>query len=325
MSSRFLGRIFVCAFLSIPVLAQPAAANSASPTFRVPASALSSHVAVIAYGDQRFHNPADTTVADPRARLALVQAIANEKPDAIQTSGDLPYKGTDPADYDNFRTETKPWRDAHLRVYPALGNHELSGGVQTGVEAWWAAFPELKGMRWYSVALGDRLSLIQLDSTSDLTPGSKQIQWLRAQLASLPPSVDFVLITMHHPPVADVQTHLEVDHNPRPNEIALRDLLTQIAPGLHASIVVVAGHIHNYERAQVGGVTYLVSGGGGAHPYFVERTPNDLYQDPNFPNFHYVKFQLEGDQLKAIMFRIADPTANKLVWQEKDHFVIEKK
>jgi hypothetical protein len=28
---------------------------------------------------------------------------------------------------------------------------------------------------------------------------------------------------MHHPPVADIQTRLHVDHNPRPNEIALRD------------------------------------------------------------------------------------------------------
>jgi hypothetical protein len=28
---------------------------------------------------------------------------------------------------------------------------------------------------------------------------------------------------MHHPPVADIQAHFVVDHNPRPNEIAFRD------------------------------------------------------------------------------------------------------
>jgi hypothetical protein len=134
-----------------------------------------------------------------------------------------------------------------------------------------------------------------------------------------------VLITVHHPPVADVQLHLEVDHNPRPNEIALRDFLSQVAPSFHARIVVIAGHIHNYERAEVSGVTYLVSGGGGAHPYFVERTQQDLYQDPNFPNFHYVKFELDGNELKATMWRLADPTAPKPVWQEKDQFVIAKR
>jgi hypothetical protein len=145
------------------------------------------------------------------------------------------------------------------------------------------------------------------------------------QLAGMAPTVDFVLINLHHPPVADIQQHIEVDHNPRPNEIALRDFLSQTAPSFHASIVVVAGHIHNYERAQVDGVTYLVSGGGGAHPYFVERTKPDLYTDPNFPIFHYVKFVLDGKELKATMYKAEDPTATEITWQEKDHFTIAKK
>jgi 3',5'-cyclic AMP phosphodiesterase CpdA len=325
MRSRHLPQILLLSLVSLPLLAQPAPSTDASPTFRVAALALSSHIKVIAYGDQRFHDHLNFMIANPKARVALAEKIAQEKPDAVQMSGDVPYRGVDPDDYACYRNETKSWRDEHLRIYPALGNHELSGGADKGVEAWWSAFPELRGMRWYSVALGDRISLIQLDSNSDLTPGSKQILWLRAQLAALPPSVDFVMISLHHPPVADIQIHLHVDHNPRPNEIALRDFLSQTAPTLHAAIVVIAGHIHNYERAQLDGVTYLVSGGGGAEPYPVERTQQDLYQDPGFPNFHYVRFELEDDQLKATMFRLADPDAKKPVWQEKDHFVIRKK
>jgi hypothetical protein len=254
-----------------------------------------------------------------------VEKIAQEKPDAVQMSGDVPFRGTDPDDYQEFANETKPWRDAHLRIYPALGNHELSGGETKGVDAWWKAFPELQGMRWYSVALGNRIALIQLDSNSALTPGSKQIQWLRAQLTGLAPSVDFVMISLHHPPVADIQTEYHVDHNPRANEIALRDFIAQTEPTLHAAIIVIAGHIHNYERAEYKGVTYLVSGGGGAEPHKVTRTKGDLYQDPGFPNFHYVKFELEKDQLKATMYRLADPDASKLKWEEKDHFVIAMK
>jgi hypothetical protein len=325
MTSRLLLRVLLVSLVSLPLMAQQAPTPDGAPTFRVDAMALSSHVKVIAYGDQRFHDHSNFLIANPKARIALADKIAQEKPDAIQMSGDVPYKGTDPSDYDCFRSETKAWRDAHLRVYPALGNHELSGGEQKGVEGWWNAFPELRGMRWYSVALGDRIALIQLDSTSDLTPGSKQLNWLRAQLAALPASVDFVMISLHHPPVADIQTHLHVDHNPRPNEIALRNFLSQTEPGMHAAVVVIAGHIHNYERAQVDGITYLVSGGGGAEPYEVERTKQDLYQDTGFPNFHYVRFELEGDQLKATMFRLVDPNAKKLVWEEKDHFVIKKK
>ena len=33
-----------------------------------------------------------------------------------------------------------------------------------------------------------------------------------------------------------------------------------------ARIVVFSGHVHNYERHEHGGVTYFVSGGGGAPP-----------------------------------------------------------
>jgi len=50
--------------------------------------------------------------------------------------------------------------------------------------------------------------------------------------------------------------------------------------------VVIAGHIHNYERFERNGVVYLVSGGEGRRRYPVERTPADAYQDSSFPNYH---------------------------------------
>jgi hypothetical protein len=175
------------------------------------------------------------------------------------------------------------------------------------------------------VALGKRIYLIQLDSNSDLTPGSTQRAWLEDQIAHLEPSVDFVFVALHHPPVADIQEHIEVDHNPRPNEISLRDYLNGIAPATHAKFVVTAGHIHNYERFEQSGVVYLVSGGGVAKPYYVERTADDLYQDPNFPVFHYIEFILDGKEMKATMYRIADPKAAAVQWQAKDSFVVTAK
>ncbi len=66
------------------------------------------------------------------------------------------------------------------------------------------------------------------------------------QIEALPGSIDFVIVSLHHPPVADVQTHIEVDHNPRPNEIALRDYLSKAARKSHARFLVSTGHIHNY-------------------------------------------------------------------------------
>ena len=274
----------------------------------------------------RFTDPSNTKAANPDARRALVARIAAVHPDALILTGDVPYRGTVAADYDEYRRETKAWRDENLRLYPALGNHEFGGkGADNALEDWWGAFPALKDRRWYSVALGSRVYLICLDSDADLTPGSAQRAWLEDQIAHLSKKVDFVFVALHHPPVADIQTLLEVSHNPRPNEISLRNYLSQVAPHSHAQFIVTAGHIHNYERAEVDDVTYLVSGGGGAHPYPVERTPLDQYQATDFPNFHYILFQLAGRQLKGTMFRLGFPIAAPPEWQARDSFMIGAK
>jgi hypothetical protein len=339
MRLNFVASCFSVAILVIgaPVLASaqtpasPAATGSGllsqpGANFAVKDSELPQNFSIIVYGDMRFTDPTDTKDADPDARRALVAQIAEEHPDVLILTGDVPYRGTFAADYDEYRLETAAWRTENLRVYPALGNHEFGGkGPDDPLKGWWAAFPELKDRRWYSVALGSRVYLLCLDSDSDLTTGSGQRAWLEDQIAHLPKKVEFVFLAMHHPPVADIQTKLHVDHNPRPNEIALRDYLSQVAPRSHARFIVAAGHIHNYERTEVDGLTYLVSGGGGAHPYEVDRTPPDKYQATDFPNFHYILFHLDGRQLNATMFRLGYPMGAKPEWQARDSFVITAK
>ena len=300
--------------------------SQAGPTFRVADDKLKPPITFIAYGDMRFTDPTNTKATNPIIRKWLVQKIAEEAPAAIFLNGDVPLAGDVVNDYSVFHTETEPWRSAHTRVYPTLGNHEFHGSnPQQCLENWWNAFPEFRNRRWYSIQLGSSIYAINLDSDAKLLPGTDQNRWVSQQLENLPPSVEYVLISLHHPPVADVQTHLEVDHNPRPNEIALRDLLSSLAPRLHARIIVSAGHIHNYERNQKDDVVYLVSGGGGARPYFVERTPDDQYQSLLFPNYHYIKFVLEPHRLKATMHRVANPEQTPLTLEAKDSFEIPAK
>lgn len=302
------------------LLSQPGA------TFTVKDSALPSNLSLIVYGDMRFTHPEDIEDTNPAARRALVAKIADEHPDALVLTGDVPFRGRDVFDYQEFARETTAWQSEHLRVYPVLGNHELSGtGFQDPLKNWWRAFPELKDRRWYSVALGSRIWILALDSNSPLTPGSPERTWLDDQIAHLPPSVDFVFLALHHPLVADIQTRVHVDHNPRPNEISVRDDLTAIAPHTHAQFIVVSGHIHNYERFSVNGVTYLVSGGGGARPHDIDRTPADQYQSKQFPVFHYIAFRLEGTDLKATMIKLAFPIGRQPAWADADSFSIAAK
>lgn len=295
------------------------------PTFRINPGQLPDPLTLIAYGDQRFTDPSNTRQTNPRIRQWLVNQIAKEHPAAVIMNGDVPLNGYVANDYAVFEAETKAWRDLKLHVFPTLGNHEFHGDPQLALDNWWAAFPQMKNRRWYSAQLGSRIYLIALDTDTSLLPGSDQARWVEKQIDELPASIDFVIVTLHHPPVADVQQHIEVDHNPRPNEIALRDYLSKAARTSHASFLVSAGHIHNYERAVVDGVTYLVSGGGGAPPYYVERTPEDLYKSILFPNYHYVKLTLERDRLHAAMYRVENPEAENLTVELKDSFELVAK
>jgi hypothetical protein len=224
-----------------------------------------------------------------------------------------------------YRAETRAWRDKHMRIYPALGNHEFSGCLEPGcLDLWWNAFPSLRDRRWYSVALGSRVVGIALDSDAPMLPGSEQRIWLEGQIESLDSAVRVVMIIMHHPPVADVQTVKRVEHNPRPNEQSLAAYL-QKAAAAHAAVhfVISAGHIHNYERFVQDGAMYLVSGGGGATPYDVDRTAADLYQGSDFPNYHYVRFELRGKTLKGEMIRLEDYASLKPAqWKIRDRFEI---
>ena len=280
-------------------------------------------LSVIVYGDTRFTDPKETSATNPKVRRWLVDKIAEEKPDALLVSGDLPWHGGVASDYDEYLAETQVWRDAHLFVYPALGNHEFHGLEGQCLENWWRVFPELRGLRWYSVRLSDSVYALNLDSNSSFLPGSPQLDWIRSQLAHLPSSVRFVLIDLHHPPVVDVQPGGDPSHNGRPNERALAIFLAQAQRKTHARFIVAAGHIHNYERFYQDGIVYLVSGGGGAKPYTVVRTPADLYQGNEFPNYHYLKFVFRGNQLTATMIRVANPEGSTAQWEEKDHFEVQ--
>jgi len=309
----------VLLFLTIVACGQARAAT----TFSVPDADLPDPLVFIAYGDTRFTNVSETAASSPAVRQALIAKIAAENPAAIFINGDLPWHGI-AADYDVYRAETRAWRDAHLRVYPALGNHEFSACNESScLDRWWDTFPELRGRRWYSVAIGAKVVGVALDSDASLLPGSEQRAWLESQVSSLGPAVRVVLIVMHHPPAADVQTVKLVDHNARQNELSLAAYLQKAAARSAARFVVSAGHIHNYERLEQDGVMYLVSGGGGATPYEIDRTAADLYQSMDFPNYHYVRFELHAATLKADMIRLEDSTKPKPAqWKSRDRFEI---
>jgi hypothetical protein len=57
----------------------------------------------------------------------------------------------------------------------------------------------------------------------------------------------------------------------------------------------------------------------------VERTPEDLYQNNDFPNYHYVKFVLDGNTLRAKMIRLVSTESDHPSWEVRDEFTVAGK
>lgn len=269
----------------------------------------------VAYGDSRFHDPKDVEPSDPAVRVALVKAIAEANPAFICFTGDIVYNGFDANDWKVWDGETQVWRDKKIPVYPALGNHELHGDARIGLGNYFRRFPDLKNSRYYSVHAANTLILV-LDSSLDEVAGP-QGDWLNAKLDHVPADVDFVFLMLHHPPYSSSNAKmLAGGHAARPSEQALAKILEERQAHAGYRMIVFSGHVHNYERHEHNGVTYFVSGGGGAHPYLVERASNDLFQSKEV-NYHYLTVDVDRQQVTITMNRL-DLTTGKTAWTQPD-------
>jgi acid phosphatase type 7 len=274
----------------------------------------------VAFGDTRFHDPSDTGPSNPAIRHALVAAIDKENPAFISIGGDIVYVGEDKKDWQTWDAETAAWREHKIPVYPALGNHDLKGNLQTALGNYFARFPEIQQSRFYSVHAGNTL-LLALDSSLDEVNGP-QGDWLKRQLDNLPSSIDFVCLVFHHPSYTSSSDEKTFGggHSARPSEQALAKYLEERQQHLRARIVVFNGHVHNYERHEHGGITYFVTGGGGAHPYQIVRQPDDLYKD-NGVNYHYLLAEADHNRLTITMHKV-EIKDGKETWSTPDSVTI---
>lgn len=269
----------------------------------------------------RFTDPSVTSGTNPKVRKWLAQRVADEHPQALLLTGDMPFTGSSESDWQVFQNETASWRAQNILTLPATGNHEVRGDRVKGINNYLANFPAVAKHRYYSALLGS-VEVISLDCTGSLAAASPQRRWFTAQLNHVPRQVEFLFILDHMPWMADRQSQIFVGI-PSPESQALRGILESRLPGLHARVVVFNGHIHNYERFERRGVQYVVTGGGGAEPYPVLfRGSADLYRDNGFPVYHYLTLDLSNHQLHAIMWKVKDPDASALTVEQKDEFTI---
>ena len=270
-----------------------------------------------AYGDTRFTDPRNTEAADPRIRQILVQAIADAHPAFITIGGDIAYDGQEAGDWARYDLETAVWRERGIPVFPVLGNHDLKGPLATALGNYFQRFPALARNRFYRVRAANLLILV-LDSALDELAGP-QGEWLKASLDGLAPGTEFVAVMLHHPPCTS-SVDSGSGHTARAREQALARFLEARQKTLPARLVVFGSHVHNYERQEHGGITYLVTGGGGARPYPIERQPGDLFTGGG-TNYHFLAVDLAPGKMTFTMNRV-ELVDGAPRWTRPDQFVL---
>lgn len=276
---------------------------------------------IVIYGDSRPAASGETFFMDRtdpvKERALIIEQIAREKPDCIVHSGDLVARGSSEGHWKQWDQTHKPLLDAKIPFYPALGNHEYSGDTREALGYFHRRFPHLKDCRWYAVQAGPLL-LVILDTNFDELPKAlveRQDAWYRDRLksADADDALRAVVVVTHHPPYSNSKVH-------GPSE-ETRRRFAEPAASCRKFRLFVSGHVHNYERFVIGGVNFVVSGGGGA-PQTAVRTSNfrtePAFVGPEIRPFHYLLCAVGGDKavVDAMMLQ-ADAS-----WKSGDRFEI---
>ena len=194
----------------------------------------------------------------------VLRQILKVRPLFILHTGDLVHHDEENDWHDYFRAicdETDVGET--IPVYAVMGNHD---GVEHGEDALFLSYLVLplnhflRSEGYYSFNIGDA-HFIALNSYLPYEPGSPQYEWLANDLRKSS-AYKWKFVFLHEPPYSTGK------HG---SNISERRVLCPLFEKASVDIVF-AGHNHLYERTrEINGVTYIVTGGGGAPLYDAEK------------------------------------------------------
>ena len=185
--------------------------------------------------------------AQPAVARAMERWAATHRVDALVTTGDNVYERGDPELFADQLDEPYRKLRASRPMWATLGNHDIAGG-HGAEQLRHLGLPDLP----YARSLPG-LQLLFLDANR---VDEAQASWLDDRLSE--PGPAFRAVVFHHP-AWSCSTHDASRQVDRAWVPVIED---------HRVALVLNGHDHNYQRfVSGGGVTYVVTGGGGRQLY----------------------------------------------------------
>jgi hypothetical protein len=215
-------------------------------------------------------------------RGLLVPELARSRFDLILHVGDIAYWEGSLGDFEVEFFDTYASLLAHAAIFPASGNHEY-GTPDAAAYRQVFALPENGGPdgieRWFSYDWSN-VHFVALDTER---VGPAQADWLEADLARN--ALPWTIVYFHRPPYSS---------GVHGGSGAVR---ATFVPSFerHGVQLVLSGHDHDYERTRpVGGVTYVVTGGGG---YSIRRVGRGDVTAYSASAFHFLRVEVQQDEL----------------------------
>jgi acid phosphatase type 7 len=275
-------------------------------------------VKIVVSGDVQFRSGWDYWSGGLKYRKPVIAGIAAEKADIVLLNGDLVETGASKDDWKLFDREMQPLLESTPLFLASIGNHDLHGDKREARENFFTRVKAAQGHDYYSVQRGP-VMLIMLNSNAPLATGSEQRTWLEQQLKAVPPSVKYVITSMHHPMrTRSRQRGFTRGHEALPEHKELGNWLESVARQAQYRIIAFSGHVHNYERYDSNGVMFIVSGGAGGRPHDLERQPQDAYTGSG-PTYHYCVIAAEAAELHFTMRKYDTETSQ---WKDADSFTL---
>jgi predicted phosphodiesterase len=235
----------------------------------------------------------------------IVDEITRREPAFVIHLGDLTTRGSSERHWQEFDDMHKEFRKKKIPYFPILGNHEFYGDDNKALQNYFERFPHLDKRRWYSFTWKN-VGLILVDSNfSTLTKEQveAQSQWYLNELEKLEKraEIDFIIVCCHEPPFTNSRV---VSPNKKVKVYFADPFLRFQKAGLFFS-----GHSHSYERFQMGGKFFIVSGGGGGPRHKVSIDPRkrryqDLFSGSELRFFHFCEIESGNDTLFFNVLRL---------------------